>query len=284
MREANLNTKLDFSYETDDLNDMSEAQNYNAWIISLVQSYFGKSILEVGAGCGNFTQALIAHTDSLITCIEPSSTQFRVLKQVEQQHPSRINTFHGFSTAIPKNKTFDTIIYNNVLEHIEHDVEELTHIKQHLNPGGHLIIYSPALPFLMSEFDKSIGHFHRYTKKEIIQKVEQAGLQTVHFQYVDFIGIWLWLVKFKFLKSKSLGSNSVKTFDTLLVPIIRNIERVINIPIGKNVLVVASRPSKNPFCFEFNQNEALNDSLKTLQKSQKDDLHLFKIRSPQKNG
>ncbi|TNE75060.1 class I SAM-dependent methyltransferase [bacterium] len=239
MREINSNTDTDFSYETDDLNDMSEAQNYNAWIISLVKPYIGKSILEVGAGCGNFTQALIEHTDSLITCIEPSSTQYRVLKQVEQKNTSRVKTFHGFSVALSKKDTFDTIIYNNVLEHIEHDMEELSHIKKHLNPGGHLIIYSPALPFLMSEFDKSIGHFHRYTKKEIIQKVEQAGLQTVHFQYVDFIGIWLWFIKFKWLKSKTLGPSSVKTFDTLLVPIIRNLERVINIPIGKNVLVVA---------------------------------------------
>src|SRR5690606_11864600 len=112
-------------------------------------------------------------------------------------------------------------------------------IKKHLKPGGHLIVYSPALPFLMSDFDRSIGHFHRYTKHEIQTKLTQAGLQTVHFQYVDFIGIWLWLVKFKWLKSKQLGTQSVKTFDTLLVPIIRNLERVINIPIGKNVLVVA---------------------------------------------
>lgn len=239
MQEVSLNTKLDFSYETDDLNDMSVAQNYNAWIISLVKPYIGKSILEVGAGCGNFTQALITHTDSLITCIEPSCTQFRALKQIELQHPGRIHTYHGFSTAIPKNDTFDTIIYNNVLEHIEHDVEELTHIKKHLKPGGHLIIYSPALPFLMSEFDKSIGHFHRYTKNEIIKKVEQAGLQTVHFQYVDFIGIWLWLVKFKVFKSKHLGENSVKFFDSVVVPIISKLEKIIPLPFGKNVLIVA---------------------------------------------
>jgi 2-polyprenyl-3-methyl-5-hydroxy-6-metoxy-1,4-benzoquinol methylase len=239
MQEVKMSAQLDFSYETDDLYDMSEAQNYNAWIISLVKSFIGKSILEIGAGCGNFTQALIAHTDSTITCIEPSTTQYRVLKQVEKGNTTRVKTFHGFSTAIPQNDSFDTLIYNNVLEHIEHDVEELTQIKKHLNPGGHLIIYSPALPFLMSEFDKSIGHFHRYTKKEIIQKVEQAGFQTVHFQYVDFIGIWLWLVKFKWLKSMALGPNSVKTFDRLLVPIIKYFEKWIKIPIGKNVLVVA---------------------------------------------
>lgn len=39
---------------------------------------------------------------------------------------------------------FDTIIYIDVLEHIEDDREELNRAASHLRPGGHLIILSPA--------------------------------------------------------------------------------------------------------------------------------------------
>lgn len=232
----------DFDYITSDLDDMSNAKNYSKWIISLIKPYIGDYILEVGAGCGNFTQVLLEVTNSKILTIEPSKKQFNLLLENLANHKERVSCENIFSNTLVKNNTsikFDTIIYNNVLEHIEYDVEELKNIKKLLKPNGHIVIYSPALPFLMSEFDKSIGHFHRYTKKEILQKINQAGYTSVKFTYVDFIGVFLWLIKFKLLKSKRLGVESVKIFDSIIVPIISGLEKIIPIPIGKNVLVIA---------------------------------------------
>jgi hypothetical protein len=129
-----------------------------------------------------------------------------------------------------------------VLEHIEHDVEELSQVKRLLKKGGHIIVYSPALPVLMSDFDRSIGHYHRYTRKSVTSKMEKAGYTVQHFRYVDFLGTFLWFIKFKVLKSKVLGQQSVALFDSLVVPIMAKMEHLISIPFGKNVFIVGSKP------------------------------------------
>src|SRR5215475_3171635 len=65
--------------------------------------------------------------------------------------------------ANPQIQTPDTAVYINVLEHIEDDETELKTIFNALAPGGRILIFVPALPFLMSSMDRGLGHFRRYT-------------------------------------------------------------------------------------------------------------------------
>ena len=65
-------------------------------------------------------------------------------------------------------KYFDSILYINVLEHIEDDRAELLSAYRALPVGGFLLLFVPALPQLYSKFDRSVGHFRRYYKKELI--------------------------------------------------------------------------------------------------------------------
>lgn len=232
-------------YTSTDLKDMSVAKNYNKWIIDLCQPYIGSTILEVGAGTGNFTESLLEHTASDIFAIEPMKTPAEVWKDKHlgwsNEYRNRSQLLKTFVRDLPSDVRVDTIIYNNVLEHIQHDVDEIKQAQQHLQPGGHFIIYSPALPALMSDFDRSIGHYHRYTKSSIIMKVQQAGLEVSFFRYVDLPGVLLWYVKFVLLKSQHLGTGSVRFFDSFIVPLQRRIEALFNIPVGKNVLCVSHK-------------------------------------------
>lgn len=232
-------------YITDDLNDMNQALNYNRWIIDLCRPWIGDKVLEVGAGTGNFTMALLEHTRSHITSLEPMPTPFSKLMELHDNQfkmgNREIEVQQKFTTDLEQTDHFDTVLYNNVMEHIKDDVEELQVAKGLSKPGGHVIVYSPALPFLMSPFDRSIGHFHRYTRKTITQKFDQAGLQVVHFQYVDFVGMFLWWLKFVVLRSMNIGSSNVRFFDRNLVPVIRYLESLIPIPLGKNVLCVGQK-------------------------------------------
>ena len=70
---------------------------------------------------------------------------------------------------------FNSVYTSNVLEHIENDTDTLVSIKKKMLPGALLVIYVPALPFLFSEMDAKVGHYRRYTKKELLEKVSQAG-------------------------------------------------------------------------------------------------------------
>ena len=62
-------------------------------------------------------------------------------------------------------RKFDTVIYVSVLEHIADDLREFKLAKDVLTPGGKILIFVPALPFLYSPIDANTGHIRRYTKK-----------------------------------------------------------------------------------------------------------------------
>ena len=135
----------------------------------------------------------------------------------------------------------DSIIYVNVLEHIENDLAELEYIYQTLGKGGRCFIFVPALMSLYGEFDRKIGHFRRYTKQEVEEKCQSAGFKVLKSKYFDFAGIIPWFVKYKMLKSDSLDSGAVTLYDKMAIPFVRGMEKFINVPVGKNVLLVAEK-------------------------------------------
>ena len=58
-------------------------------------------------------------------------------------------------------KKYDTILYIDVLEHIEDDYAEIKHAMGLLTSGGRIIIVSPAHNWLYNPCDKAVGHFRR---------------------------------------------------------------------------------------------------------------------------
>lgn len=69
--------------------------------------------------------------------------------------------------ALPRDSRFDTILYIDVLEHIADDRAELVEAARRLNPGGYLVVLSPAHQWLFTAFDAAIGHVRRYTAKSL---------------------------------------------------------------------------------------------------------------------
>ena len=129
----------------------------------------------------------------------------------------------------------------NVLEHVENDRQELALARDVLTHGGHLCIFVPALPFLFSEYDASVGHYRRYTKRRLAMLMRDAGLEIVKLHYFDIVGILPWLLFMKFLR-KPLTSGSARLYDRLIVPPMRRIESLITPPVGKNLIVVGRKP------------------------------------------
>jgi SAM-dependent methyltransferase len=67
------------------------------------------------------------------------------------------------------------VVNCDVLEHVRDDVSALKEMLRVLKPGGILVATIPAHPFLWSEHDEALAHFRRYTRKEIISKLQEAG-------------------------------------------------------------------------------------------------------------
>ena len=144
-----------------------------------------------------------------------------------------------FSSRTAK-QAFHTVIYVNVLEHIEHDQAELNFAYNALKPSGHCIVYGPACPVLMSEFDRQMGHFRRYTRHGLKSLFESAGFQVVKLRYMDMPGILLWFLYFRLLK-RTMATDHVALYDRLAIPVIRAAEKLLAPPVGKNVLIVGRK-------------------------------------------
>jgi len=231
-----------FFYEGRDLEAMSFAPNYHEWILDHFAPFVGNHLTEVGAGTGTFSEIVLNRFKKPLTMIEPSKSMFKQLEQRLCNHPlwNASKSIQGFTfeqTTIPKT---DTFFYVNVMEHIENDVDELKWMYNNLENGGHVCLFSPAMPFLFGNHDERVGHFRRYTKKELISKTEHAGFKVQKAIYFDLPGVPLWWINFVLLKS-AMKPGAVHLYDTLIVPILRKLEPNALLPFGKNVLVIGKK-------------------------------------------
>lgn len=237
MKHTNNNKSI---YYGTDLESMVFAKNYNAWIINEFKPYLDQYVAEIGAGTGNFSALLLNHIKNLVV-FEPSDNMYPLLEKRFKGNPHviSINDTFGNQHEMFEGK-FDSIIYVNVLEHIENDKLELSYIYKSLRPGGFALFFVPALSFLYSEFDKKIGHYRRYRKNKIVKLFLETGFAIIKAKYFDFTGILPWYIHFVILK-RPMKSNVVSLYDKLVVPIMQKIENLINPPIGKNLLLVVKK-------------------------------------------
>jgi|tagenome__1003787_1003787.scaffolds.fasta_scaffold20736696_2 SAM-dependent methyltransferase len=228
------------TYEGRDLEVLADMPNYHAWIMSWFGQYVHGRVVEYGAGTGTISQYLRPVAQRL-TLIEPSANLHAALRarfpddalvEIEaltlEEHVKQTET-----------GTVDTAVLVNVLEHIEDDANALAELSRIVVPGGHVLIFVPALSLLMSRLDGMLGHFRRYHSVELRDKLRAAGLQVVRCRYFDFPGILPWLLVNRLLGSTSFSPALVKLYDRAAVPMARRIERLIPPPLGKNLVAIA---------------------------------------------
>lgn len=85
------------------------------------------------------------------------------------------------------NNNFYLITGLDVLEHLENDRKELREIQRILLPGGKLILFVPAFPFLWGRLDEKSHHFRRYTKKNLEEKLSAAGFKIKKISYFNYL-------------------------------------------------------------------------------------------------
>jgi SAM-dependent methyltransferase len=226
---------------------MAFASNYRRWIMEVLTPFLGRNVVEVGAGNGDFCGLLLAARPASLTILEPSPNLYGRLKNFLPRIDSTgITEIHqsNFPDAVRAKKApnnLDTAVYINVLEHIEDDQTELKTAFCALSPGGRILIFVPALPSLMSPMDRDVGHFRRYTMRELKAKCSAAGFKIRLARYFDVLGIAPWWLKYRLLKSRTLGAGAVRTHDRWIVPISRAIENVVTPPLGKNIILVGEK-------------------------------------------
>ena len=109
-------------YMGKDLQAMAFASNYHKWIIDEFSTRITGTVAEIGAGSGNLTALIPRDSFDRLYALEPAPTMFKRLEQ-RYANDSRVLTFNAYLSEKYKlfSGTLDTLIYNNVMEHIEDD-------------------------------------------------------------------------------------------------------------------------------------------------------------------
>jgi SAM-dependent methyltransferase len=212
------------------LETMSELINYNKFVEALIYKFIDKSpVLDFGSGYGFFCKAMI---NAGYEC-----HGFEIDKDAAHLSKDKgIKTFTSFSDI---KLQYPVITSLNVLEHIKDDEETLNDLHELIKSDGLLILYLPASMKAWSQMDIDVGHFRRYSKKEINSKLENCGYNVIYSGYKDFMG-WLILTVFKTLRIKpTFNKKLLIVYDRLFFPILNKLDFIGNWIIGKNILVVA---------------------------------------------
>jgi SAM-dependent methyltransferase len=213
-------------------------RGYNADVVSKVAQYFaGKtSVLEFGAGIGTLAIEWEKQTGVKPECLEIDSKQQQVIAE---------RGFVCYKSIGAVDKKFDGIYSSNVFEHIEDDLGVLKQLQLILADGGVLAIYVPAFMQLYSKIDKSLGHYRRYHRAELMDKARGAGFEVIDCYYADSVGFLAWYGAK--LTGNHGGANLGSTagllfYDKWIYPLSRTLDRLFMRRVaGKNLLLIAKK-------------------------------------------
>jgi SAM-dependent methyltransferase len=227
------------SYQGSELELFEKAENWKAYYQKLIRDYLGHEVLEVGAGIGATTRALCGEKQRRWLCLEPDPAMGERIQSLigTQELPATCEVRVGQVSDLPAEETFDSIIYIDVLEHIENDREELQSSVLHLKPGGFLVVLSPAHQWLYTPFDEAIGHHRRYNKNTLLAVIPE-GLERMELKYLDSVGALASAGNRLVLKSKSPSAKQLAVWDKLMIPLSKLVDPLLGYRAGKTVLGV----------------------------------------------
>ncbi len=223
------------------LNQLAELDRYNNWIYEEIAPALGRSVLEVGSGTGNITQFLCANGREVMATDIVPSYRHELERMFDGQSNVRVGKY-DLNEKAPEEfvaDPFDTVVCLNVLEHIEDDLFALDQIRRVLKPGGKLALLVPAHQFLYGEFDRALGHFRRYERRELASKFEKTGFTVREMKFFSFVAALPWLINGRLLKRDYLPVGQTNLANRL-VPLLK-LERFIGPPCGLSLIAIAQK-------------------------------------------
>jgi SAM-dependent methyltransferase len=226
------------------LRDQEQAMpGFARWMYRTVRGDLGERVLDAGAGIGTFTEILVRdrhRVDVLetdVAFVEHIRTRFKGNDSVSVYQGSL--TDPAALAGIPE---VDSVLCLNVLEHIEDDVSAMRNLLERTRPGGKLIALVPAYPRLFNKMDKAVGHYRRYGKGELVERLERAGWKVDRVFRFNAFGIPGWFLGGALLRQSTPGRSLYKLFDSL-VPVFSLLERtLVRGAAGLSLVAVCRRP------------------------------------------
>jgi SAM-dependent methyltransferase len=138
-------------------------------------------VLDVGCGTGYNLTLLQRYGHAQGVDMAPEALEF-----CRQRGLTNV-TLHTAGELPFPDSSFDLLTAFDVIEHIEDDRAALLEFSRVLRPGGWLLIYTPALPWLYNEHDRIVHHKRRYRRAELREKLLGANYRLLQLAYSNML-------------------------------------------------------------------------------------------------
>ncbi len=227
---------------TETLERVSVLSHYNRWTYEKMKPCLGTRVLEIGSGIGTISHYLVSKgREVLLTDIEETYTRVLKDRYIGNPHVKVLQMdIQNVCQHVP-DESVDTVVGVNVMEHIQDDDLLIANLKKIIRTGGSLFILVPAHMALYGQLDKKIGHFRRYSKAELSEKLQKQGLKVEKIEYMNFLSAIGWFITYKIFRSKKMPKNQLRLLN-LIIPSIAFIEKFVRFPFGLSVIAIARKP------------------------------------------
>jgi len=214
---------------------------------------FRAKMMEVGCGNGS----LLHYLEGKGINIEGGDIFFEGLKFCRKRTKAPLYRIDALN--MPFKEKYDIIGAFDLIEHIEDDFLLLQEMWKVLKPKGKLIITVPASKLLWGYFDIVSMHKRRYSRIELVEKLERAGFVV---EKVSFFIFFLFPAIFLFRSMRAIfkSANSHKINDSHIcrfmelknIPFLNGVflylsrlekilMRYINLPFGSSLIALARK-------------------------------------------
>jgi len=220
------------------------AKSLEKIIIKLLNKDY--EILDLGCGSCGLTLSLLKNGYK-VTSVDNSEEMLEMGREILQKNGLSASRVYKSDIAsfTDKNKNkFDCLICLDVIEHIKDDHDALLQIHRLIKKGGLLVLSVPAHQNLYGPKDVELGHYRRYSKKDLNNKLRNSGFNVKMIRFWNFTGAIITWMYIKILnkriaedfryKEKSFKTKILKWYFTLF-------ENRIRPPFGLTLLVMAKK-------------------------------------------
>lgn len=216
-----------------------ERRNYHDYQLGLIGPHCGRSVVEIGAGTGAVAAKL--DVDRLVVSDADDEALAHLARRFADRSDVEVRPLDlAAGDVLPT--PVDTAIAINVLEHFDDDVATVRRIAASVRPGGTVVLWVPGYDWLYGDFDRRVGHVRRYTPARLRTTLAAAGLSTSVCRPVNLPGALAWWAAVRKGGTRRPRPRVVATYDRLVVPVARLLDRLGTPPFGQSILAVAQVP------------------------------------------
>lgn len=197
------------------LNTLTGTPQYLSWLARVLRPHMGDTVLELGAGIGNFAGRLMGRR-LLYVAAEKDPLYLHALRNrflrtpnvpVLELDPDQPRDFENAGGP------FDTVLCVNVIEYVADPEGLIQSAASVLRPGGSIIVLAPQGPALFGSLDMKLGYKRRFSRTELRAELEKHGFTVERMYQLNKIGTPAWWLYGKVLRRGRISKVMLKIFD-----------------------------------------------------------------------